>query len=274
MDLTMKLLRLAILIGFYSVIQLAEAATNPVSQAVIAVPTVNRATVQALWEKDLYPYQLEGVRRGLEDISDADFPEFAKLVSGQLIPISQHDDANSIAGYNAEIIAHFAATPKNFRPMLEYAAAFLCANVDPDDKPEVIKNLSMVVQKLSVTDFKIFVQIVKTLSAVMNGFQKKQLVSNLSKLSVESINAFLNVVQVVSPVFFTDEHKSMLYNRLASMIDEKNKADFMAVAAIHADIFKAVEAHLRDGNRMINFIVDLINKNPQERQAFIAANFK
>lgn len=284
----MQLLRLSFILAFGCWLQLVAAA-NYSKHAVVGtvvndsnVPTgnvvdaqhVDRAAVQAAWEKDLYPYQLADIRRAASEISDVDFPEFAALVSTQLMPVTSADanTRNMLAGYNAEIIVSFAKLAKDHRKLLASFMEKLCKDMDEDDKVESAKILSgMVGGFIELPMVKVMVE---NIPAAMTGFEKKTLLKSLSKISLDSFFAFCQMINRVVPVFYTPEHKKALYLRLASIVDDKNKVDIREVANISLDVFQAVNAHLKDSNRMINFIIDLIGKEPNKREAFIAANMK
>lgn len=289
MDFTMKLLSLILLLAFglTTYIEAADRSSTPrarskspsgrnspaVAASSVAASMMDRAAIEAAWEKDLYPYQVADVRRACASVPDADFFEFAALANKLLTPITSNDanDRNSTAGFNARIIVHFASASKEFWRALTERAEHEFVGATEDEKPEIIEKI-IKVGLSNPSNFDIFTTHTKHFTGSMSVFDKTELANHLNKLSHDCMRAFLEVVKVVSPVFFTPEYKIALCKRLSSIVDERNKADFMAVAAIPLEVFQAVEAHLRDGNRMINFIVDLINKNPQERQAFIAAN--
>jgi hypothetical protein len=278
----MKLLRLSFLLSFCVLLQLSASHHNVVQGTVvqssgdhnIAVGTVvnaqlDRAAVEAKWEADLYPYQLADVRRALVEVSDADFPEFEALVNAHLMPTAND---NVIAGYNAEIVVSFAKLARDRRVLLAIFMQKLCKDMDEDDKAESAKILSGMISGL--TELPIVEVMVENIPVEMSGFEKKKLLKSLSKISPDSFFAFCQMINRVSPLFYTPDHKKALYLRLVSIVDDNNKVDFREVANIPLEVLQAVEAHLRDSNRMINFIVDLINKNPHEREAFIAANMK
>lgn len=267
----------------------AQVVRDPiVTGQVVHVPMANRASMQAAWEKDLYPYQLADVRRALAIVSDADFPGFATLVSAQLITEEQFkaflrpendrvralddNERNMLAGYNAEILVSFANIPKNRRVLLAFSVNKLCGGMDPDDKAESAKVLSGMISSATDEHLVLVEVMLEQVPAEMSGFEKKTLLKNLSQISADSFFAFCQIINKVLSVFYTPEHKKALYIRLSGIIDNKNTIDFREVANIPLEVFQAVDAHLKDSNRMIEFIVNLINKKPEEREAFIAAN--
>jgi hypothetical protein len=242
---------------------------------------VDRAAVEALWVKGLYQYQLENIKKALPGVDDADFPEFAELVGRHLIPITSQDpnQINMLAGYNAEIIISFAKLAKDHRNLLASFMEKLCKDMDEDDKAESAKILSGMVS--GFIDLSVAEAMLEKIPVGMSGFEKKTLLKSLSKMSPDSFFAFCQIINRVTPVFYTPEHTKDLYLRLASIAEkrqagssETNASAFREVASIPLDVFKAVDTHLGDSNRMINFIVDLIGKEPNQRQEFIAANIR
>ena len=212
-------------------------------------------------------------------MTDADFPEFAELVNSQLIPITANHP-NELAGYNADIIVNFAKLAKEHRNLLASFMEKLCKDMDEKDKAESAKILSgMVSGFIDLIDLPVVQVLVEDIPTAMTGFEKKTLLKSLSKISPDSFFAFCQIIKRVTPIFHTPEHTKVLYLRLASIVEQRqagssetNASAFREVANIPLDVFKAVDNHLNDDNRMINFIVDLIGKEPNQREAFISEN--
>lgn len=225
---------------------------------VVAHVAQSKEQIVAGWEQDLYPYQTTDLKQALAKISDTEFNKFAELVQPVLTIITAPDQnqRNMDAGYNAGIIIAFANTNPIHLEALAAVVKDFCEDMDSDDKPDVVEQLSAIV---STNNSAPVVQVAKVLTAGMTGYQKKQLLKNLANKPAECWTAAERLIAKLSSLFITAQDTLNLRLRLTSIVEVQNIPDFEMVTAIQFENLEKIAINLNhEANRMLEFVADYI----------------
>lgn len=242
-----------------------------------------RKNIESEWFQDLYPYQTQNLGRSLAKISDNEFTGFVDAVNIHLFkfesipslfntPANDPNSRNALAAANAIIIQSFADLDAAKRNYLSEIALEVCKEMDNYDKPETIEKISEILKHSDNEKIKALIFTIQELGKVMNGFQKKKLFENVVNKSISCLHSLTRLSLKISPLFFSNEHKQILYVRLSSIANEGNIPNFNAVADIDFNMFRIIDEKIKDPNLVINFIIDLINASQAQRIEMLKFN--